>query len=128
MKLTELNLFYVILAVLLLSNLGLNVQEYFTVTEEEERPRRRRRRERRSEYILKSKIVPPVCPKCPDSAACPRDKPCPPCPPCARCPEAPFKCAKVPNYRSAALGAGAGYGGASYLPRPVLNDFSQFGM
>ena len=34
-----------------------------------------------SKYILKSEIVPPVCPKCPDSRSCPRQKPCPPCPP-----------------------------------------------
>ena len=32
-------------------------------------------------YILKSQIVPPVCPKCPDAAVCPRAKPCAPCPP-----------------------------------------------
>ena len=40
-----------------------------------------------SKYILKSEVVPPVCPKCPDSKSCPRQKPCQPCPPCARCPE-----------------------------------------
>ena len=70
-------------------------------------------------YILKSEIVPPVCPACPQAAACPRQKPCPPCPPCARCPDQPFECKKVPNYRMA---------DNPYLPRPVLNDFSQFGM
>lgn len=70
-------------------------------------------------YILKSEVVPPVCPACPSGSVCPRDKPCPPCPPCARCPEPAFECAKVPSYRE---GTGAN------LPRPVLNDFSQFGM
>ena len=70
-------------------------------------------------YILKSEVVPPVCPACPSSAVCPRDKPCPPCPPCARCPEPAFECKKVPNYQS---------GDNRYLPRPVLSDFSQFGM
>ena len=25
-----------------------------------------------SKYILKSEVVPPVCPKCPDSRTCPR--------------------------------------------------------
>ena len=44
---------------------------------------------------------------------------CPPCPPCARCPEPAFECKKVPNYRST---------DDRYLPKPVLNDFSQFGM
>jgi len=70
-------------------------------------------------YILKSEIVPPVCPACPSSAVCPRQKPCPPCPPCARCPEPAFECKKVPNYRN---------NDDMYLPRPVLADFSQFGM
>ena len=51
-----------------------------------------------SKYILKSEVVPPVCPKCPDSRTCPRQKPCPPCAPCARCPEPAFECKKVPNY------------------------------
>ena len=124
----KLNLFLLLLAVLLLSHLGLNMKEYFT--SERDRYRRRRRdgetrlcnscrRRKGRKYILKSKIVPPVCPKCPDSAACPRQKPCPACPPCARCPESPFTCEKVPNYLSS---------DSSALPRPILSDFSQFGM
>ena len=70
-------------------------------------------------YILKSEIVPPVCPACPAVTACPDKAECEPCPPCGRCPEAPFECKKVPNYRAA---------NSSYLPMPILNDFSQFGM
>ena len=70
-------------------------------------------------YILKSQIVPPVCPACPTTTTCPRESPCPPCPPCARCPEPAFECKKVPNYSS---------NNSQYLPRPVLSDFSQFGM
>ena len=70
-------------------------------------------------YILKSEVVPPVCPACPSSSTCPRQKPCRPCPPCARCPEPAFDCKKVPNYRS---------GNSDFLPRPVLTDFNQFGM
>ena len=70
-------------------------------------------------YILKSEIVPPVCPACPTSAACPRQEPCPPCPACARCPEPSFECKKVPNYNAIS---------DQYLPQPVLSDFSQFGM
>ena len=70
-------------------------------------------------YILKSEIVPPVCPACPTTSNCPREKPCQPCPPCARCPEPAFDCKKVPNYRA---------GDSNYLPKPVLNDFGQFGM
>ena len=71
------------------------------------------------QYILKSQIVPPVCPKCPDAASCPRPKPCPPCAPCARCPEPAFECKKVPSYQG---------GPFPTMPKPVLNDFSQFGM
>ena len=70
-------------------------------------------------YILKSEIVPPVCPACPQSSACPREEKCPPCPACARCPEPAFECKKVPNYSAMS---------DEYLPMPVLNDFSQFGM
>jgi hypothetical protein len=70
-------------------------------------------------YILKSQVVPPICPACPTSAACPRQEKCPPCPACARCPEPSFECKKVPNYNAI---------GSDYLPTPVLNDFSSFGM
>ena len=69
-------------------------------------------------YILKSEVVPPVCPACPTNSSCPRQEPPPPCPPCARCPEPSFDCKKVPNYKS----------NSDTLPRPVLADFSQFGM
>ena len=70
-------------------------------------------------YILKSQIVPPVCPACPPASACPRQEACPPCPACERCPEPAFECKKVPNYASS---------NENYLPRPVMADFSQFGM
>tara|TARA_B100001142_G_C14303719_1_gene643931 strand:+ start:513 stop:866 length:354 start_codon:yes stop_codon:yes gene_type:complete len=66
-------------------------------------------------YILKSQIVPPVCPACPNVTTCPSKKECTPCPPCARCPEPAFDCKKVPNYTT-----------NSDLPRPIVNDFSQF--
>ena len=68
-----------------------------------------------SKYILKSEVVPPVCPKCPDSRTCPRQKPCPPCAPCARCPEPAFECKKVPNYNAATV--------SNILPLPRLNSF-----
>lgn len=82
-------------------------------------------------YILKSEIVPPVCPACPPviqgggcpeaykakCPPCPRPPPIPPCPPCERCPEPQFQCKKVPDYKNIIPGN---------LPRPLLNDFSQF--
>lgn len=69
-------------------------------------------------YILKSQIVPPVCPKCPTviNKCENNEKKCPPCPACARCPEPNFECKKVPNYRPT----------NNTLPMPLLNDFSQF--
>lgn len=72
-------------------------------------------------YILKSQVVPPVCPACPAVTTCPtsEQKKCPPCPPCARCPEPAFECKKVPNYSGQ---------NDSYLPQPVMSDFSQFGL
>lgn len=89
-------------------------------------------------YILKSEVVPPVCPKCPDPILkCNQNSSnssgsttlsnsnysdntkCPPCPPCARCPEPAFDCKKVPNYNSF---------NQNYMPIPVLNSFSSFGM
>ena len=70
-------------------------------------------------YMLKSEIVPPVGPACPPVTTCPTEKKCPPCPPCARCPEPAFECKKVPNYSGQ---------NDSYLPQPVMSDFSQFGL
>ena len=84
-------------------------------------------------YILKSEIVPPVCPACP-TFNCPREKPCPPCPACERCPEPAFECKKVPNYNVSNvdeyLPSASNYFSMSKVdnkqPRPLLNDFSQF--
>jgi len=112
MKLNLTAIFILLLAVLLLSDLGFSTKEGLGV--------RRRDIPRGEEdlYILKSSIVPPVCPKCPEAASCPREKPCPPCPACARCPEPAFTCKKVPDY-SAAMVDGS-------LPLPMLNSFSAF--
>lgn len=75
-------------------------------------------------YILKSEIVPPVCPACP-TVICPEPEPfdqskCGPCPPCARVRTDDFECKKVPNYKAAAQ--------SDILPVPVVSDFSGFGM
>ena len=68
-------------------------------------------------YILKSEVVPPVCPACPTVMDCPKQKKCQPCPPCARCPEPNFTCKKVPNYSAPEN---------NQLPLPYLNSFSSF--
>ena len=93
-------------------------------------------------YILKSEIVPPVCPACPPVEVCPKaHKKCRPCPPCARCPEPAFECKKVPNYDSPSnqflpgfygnasiSGSASPIGGSasSSQPMPVLNSFADF--
>lgn len=72
-------------------------------------------------YILKTQVVPPVCPALP-TVTCPTNNDvtkCPPCEPCGRCPEPAFDCKKVPNYKAF---------NQNYMPMPVLNDFSTFGM
>jgi hypothetical protein len=70
-------------------------------------------------YILKSQIVPPVCPPPPAQLSCPREEKCPPCPACARCPEPSVTCKAVPNYNAI---------NNEFLPQPVLNSFASFGM
>jgi hypothetical protein len=89
-------------------------------------------------YILKSVIVPPVCPACPTAASCPRQEKCPPCPACSRCPEPSFECKKVPNYNAISddylpqtdANSFSQFSSTNneFLPQPVVNDFSQFGM
>jgi hypothetical protein len=66
-------------------------------------------------YILKSQIVPPVCPACPQICAGKNSKEtCPPCPSCARCPETSnFSCKKVPDYSSNTAGSGSSSGSSS---------------
>jgi hypothetical protein len=74
-------------------------------------------------YILKSEVIPPVCPACPSVRQCGSKykdpQKCPPCPACARCPEPSFECKKVPNYNAV---------NNMTLPVPVIADFSTFGM
>lgn len=72
-------------------------------------------------YILKSQVVPPVCPVCPPPIVkkCDKEKECGPCP-IQRCPTAPFKCVKEPDYSNPSI--------KQYLPIPVLNSFSSFGL
>jgi hypothetical protein len=77
-------------------------------------------------YMLKSQIVPPVCPACPGcnktvniNSSSNGDK-CQPCPACARCPKPAFDCKKVPNYKTI---------DDSFLPSPVMNTaYTTYGM
>lgn len=145
MKLNKLSIFLLLLGVLLLSNLGNNIYEnysnsnsidttdgnYDSVRDEVDNSQQMNQVQqglpegipasdimpgKEDLYILKSEIVPPVCPKCPDATVCPRKEPCPPCPACERCPDPSYECKLVPNYE------------VGNFPKPVLNDFSTFGM
>ena len=74
-------------------------------------------------YILKSQVIIPVCPACPNPIVkCPDSTDvtkCPACPACMRCQESPYECKKVPTYKAF---------NQDYMPVPVLSDFSSFGM
>ena len=74
-------------------------------------------------YILKSQVIPPVCPVCPNPIVQSSDSTdvtkCPACPACMRCQESPYECKKVPTYKSF---------NQDFMPVPVLSDFSSFGM
>jgi hypothetical protein len=74
-------------------------------------------------YILKSQVIPPVCPACPNPIVQSSDSTdvtkCPACKPCGRCPEPAFDCVKRPNYKAF---------NQDFMPVPVLSDFSSFGM
>lgn len=128
MKLSTFSLFLIVLISLVLGMLTHNVVEGMTnETKNQKRaamrvnpkgiPKSQIPKGDEHLYILKSQIVPPVCPACPESTNCAREKPCAPCPPCGRCPEPAFDCKKVPNYQS---------NNQQYLPKPMLTDFSGF--
>jgi hypothetical protein len=79
-------------------------------------------------YILKSQVVPPICPAVPPPIVkcdCANGggefdhSKCRPCPAPERCPEPSFECKRVPTYKAF---------NQDYMPVPVLNDFSTFGM
>lgn len=131
-----LHLILIVLAILLLSKIGFGVKEYFENQEPEQVstsssssassalpkgiPFNQIPNGDEDLYIKKSEVVPPVCPKCPDVTACPSTKEkCPPCPACARCPEPSYQCKLVPNFDSL---------DNDTVPRPILTDFSSFGM
>lgn len=70
-------------------------------------------------YILKSEVIPPVCPTYNYASTDPNNLKCPPCPACARCPEPSMTCKAVPNYASIS---------DQELPAPAMTDFSGFGL
>ncbi len=95
-------------------------------------------------YILKSKIVPPVCPKCPDLVNVCEPKPakCPPCRPCGRCKKhhkrnddedeyismlpIPFGFKRAHDSRQDRRRNYKRYAKGEKEPMPWLNSFSEF--
>ena len=100
-------------------------------------------------YILKSEVVPPVCPRCPSVCTKEVKEQCPPCPSCARCPEGSnnFTCKKVVdnsvprNEPVAEISPDNAFDtqknntddyskyrhNTKFLPVPVVSNFSNFG-
>jgi hypothetical protein len=114
MKLSNVHLVLIIIGILMLVNLGFTVKEGLQNKNNSDNDN-----DDSDKYILKSQIVPPVCPKCPDVTVCPdkeKSQQCTPCPPCGRCPSQPF--VNKSWDRPMTL--------TDYLPRPMLTDFSQF--
>lgn len=82
-------------------------------------------------YILKSEVVPPVCPVCPPTIIVKgtgkngKDTDPPPCPACKRCPEPIVDCKKVVKYKT---NEGGSYGDYASFDQaePVQKVFNQF--
>jgi len=83
-------------------------------------------------YILKSEVVPPVCPVCPPSIIVKGDgsggsgngDP-PPCPACKRCPEPIVDCKKVVKYKHNSGGSYGEYANFDDTPQKVFNQFEE---
>jgi hypothetical protein len=119
MKLTLIHLALIVIGVLMLVNLGYSVKEglesqgSYTKNDEDKND------EDSDKYILKSQIVPPVCPKCPDVTVCPNNNNN------GFVPQ-PFVNKDYSAGYNVAPGSGSGPLTAAYEPRPMLTDFSQF--
>jgi hypothetical protein len=116
MKLTLIHLALIVIGVLMLVNLGYSVKEGMEsqgqYTDEDEKE------DDRDKYILKTQIVPPVCPKCPDVTVCPNNSNAP-----SGWVPSPFVNRDYNSQYNVAPGSGSG---PTYEPRPMLTDFSQF--
>jgi hypothetical protein len=116
MKLTLIHLALIVIGVLMLVNLGYSVKEGMEsqgqYTDEDEKE------DDRDKYILKSQIVPPVCPKCPDVTVCPNNSSAP-----SGWVPSPFVNKDYSTGYNVAPGMPLT---SAYEPRPMLTDFSQF--
>jgi len=136
MKLTLIHLALIVIGVLMLVNLGYSVKEGLesqgSYTKNDDDKNDEDKNDDKNEkpddedsdkYILKSQIVPPVCPKCPDVTVCPNNNnnnnssgfiP------------QPFVNKDYSAGYNLAPGSGSGPLTAAYEPLPMLTDFSQF--
>jgi hypothetical protein len=135
MKLTYIHLALIVIGVLMLVNLGYSVKEglesqgSYTKNDEDKNDEDKNDEDKNDEdkndedsdkYILKSQIVPPVCPKCPDVTVCPNNNNS-----TGFVPQ-PFANKDYSSGYNVAPGSGSGPLTAAYEPRPMLTDFSQF--
>ena len=121
MKLTYIHLALIVIGVLMLVNLGYSVKE--GMDNKKNKNNKKNDKGQNSDeadedkYILKTQIVPPVCPKCPDVTVCPNNSNAP----TGWVPQ-PF----VNKDYSSSYNVVPGPLTAAYEPIPMLTDFSQF--
>ena len=129
MKLSYIHLALIVIGVLMLVNLGYSVKEglesqgsYNNNDDDNKKTDDDDKKDEDSDkYILKSQIVPPVCPKCPDVTVCPNNSNAP----TGWVPQ-PFVNRDYDSQYNLAPGSGSGPVASAYEPRPMLTDFSQF--
>jgi hypothetical protein len=121
MKLTYIHLALIVIGVLMLVNLGYSVKEGMDNNNKKDYDDNKGQNsddEDEDKYILKTQIVPPVCPKCPDVTVCPNNS-------TGWVPQ-PFVNKDYSSSYNVAPGSGTGTLTAAYEPIPMLTDFSQF--
>jgi len=121
MKLTLIHLALIVIGVLMLVNLGYSVKEGMEANDDKKNTEKDEEEDDNDKYILKTQIVPPVCPKCPDVTVCPNNSNTP----TGWVPQ-PFANKDYNSQYNVAPGSGSGPLTSAYEPRPMLTDFSQF--
>ena len=121
MKLTLIHLALIVIGVLMLVNLGYSVKEGMEsqgyLNNDTDEDEKEEDEDDKDKYILKTQIVPPVCPKCPDVVACPNNS--------NGWVPSPFANRDYNSQYNISPAPGSG-SGPTYEPRPMLTDFSQF--
>jgi len=123
MKLTLIHLALIVVGVLMLVNLGYSVKEGMEsqgyLNNDKDEDEKEEDEDDKDKYILKTQIVPPVCPKCPDVTVCPNNGG-------GSWVPSPFANRDYNSQYNVAPGSGSGPIASAYEPRPMLTDFSQF--